>query len=110
MDDSLYALLGIKPQSRLPAQDLAERCVLLMLNEAALALDEGVIASSRDGDIGAIFGIGFPPFSGGPFYYMHQQGIQAVVDKMDEYTRKYGERFAPCEPLRKLAESGGSYY
>lgn len=110
VDDSLYALLGIKPQSRLPAQDLAERCVLLMLNEAALALDEGVVASARDGDIGAIFGIGFPPFSGGPFYYMHQQGIQAVVDKMDEYSRKYGERFTPCEPLRKLAERGGSYY
>ncbi|MFP2769518.1 fatty acid oxidation complex subunit alpha FadJ [Oceanisphaera sp. KMM 10153] len=110
VDESLYSLLGIKPQRRLPAQDLAERCVLLMLNEAARALDEGVIALARDGDIGAIFGIGFPPFSGGPFYYMHQQGMHAVVDKMEEYARKYGERFAPCEPLRKLAESGGSYY
>ncbi len=110
VDDSLYPLLGIKPRHRLPAQDLAERCVLLMLNEAALALDESVIASARDGDIGAVFGIGFPPFSGGPFFYMHQQGIQVVVDKMEEYARKYGQRFAPCEPLQKLAESGGSYY
>ncbi len=110
VDDSLYSLLGIKPRSRLPAQELAERCVLLMLNEAALTLDEGVIASARDGDIGAIFGIGFPPFSGGPFYYMHQQGMQSVVDKMEEYARKYGQRFAPCEPLRRMAESGGSYY
>ncbi|MFB9846572.1 fatty acid oxidation complex subunit alpha FadJ [Oceanisphaera arctica] len=110
VDESLYSLLGIKPHSRLPAQELAERCVLLMLNEAALTLDEGVIALARDGDIGAIFGIGFPPFSGGPFYYMHQQGIQAVLDKMEEYGRKYGERFTPCEPLRRMAESGKSYY
>ncbi|WP_204795496.1 fatty acid oxidation complex subunit alpha FadJ [Oceanisphaera litoralis] len=110
VDESLYALLGIKPRRRLPAQELAERCVLSMLNEAALTLDEGVIASARDGDIGAVFGIGFPPFNGGPFFFMHQQGIQSVVDKMDEYARKYGARFAPCEPLRKLAESGGSYY
>ncbi|WP_417618218.1 fatty acid oxidation complex subunit alpha FadJ [Oceanisphaera sp.] len=110
VDDSVYRLLNIKPQSRLPAQELAERCVLLMLNEAAITLDEGVIASARDGDIGAVFGIGFPPFAGGPFFYMHQQGIQAVVDKMEECARKYGERFAPCEPLRRLAAEGGSYY
>lgn len=110
VDESLYRLLDIKPQRRLPAQELAERCVLLMLNEAAISLDEGVIASARDGDIGAVFGIGFPPFAGGPFFYMHQQGIAAVIDKMEEYARKYGERFTPCEPLRRLAAEGGSYY
>ncbi|OIN12895.1 fatty acid oxidation complex subunit alpha FadJ [Oceanisphaera psychrotolerans] len=110
VDDSLYPLLGIKPQHRLPAQELAERCVLMMLNEAARTLDEGVIASARDGDIGAVFGIGFPPFSGGPFFFMHQQGIGSVVDKMNECARKYGERFGPCEPLRRMAESRESYY
>ncbi|PSJ48379.1 fatty acid oxidation complex subunit alpha FadJ [Zobellella taiwanensis] len=110
VDPSVYALLGVSPHTRLPAQDLAERCVLMMLNEAALALDEGVVASARDGDIGAVFGIGFPPFTGGPFHYMHQQGIGAIVAKMEEYARKYGERFAPCGPLRQMAEQGGSYY
>lgn len=110
VDESLYRLLDIKPQGRLPAQELAERCVLLMLNEAAITLDEEVIASARDGDIGAVFGIGFPPFAGGPFFYMHQLGITAVIEKMEEYARKYGERFMPCEPLRRLAAEGGSYY
>ncbi|MBO1520251.1 fatty acid oxidation complex subunit alpha FadJ [Oceanisphaera pacifica] len=110
VDESLYKLLNIKAQSQLPAQDLAERCVLLMLNEAAIALDEGVVNSARDGDVGAVFGIGFPPFAGGPFFYMHQLGIPTVIDKMQEYSRKYGERFAPCEPLRRLAEAGKSYY
>ncbi|MGO4999151.1 fatty acid oxidation complex subunit alpha FadJ [Oceanisphaera sp. W20_SRM_FM3] len=110
VDESVYKLLQIKPLSQLPAQELAERCVLLMLNEAALALDEGVIASARDGDIGAIFGIGYPPFTGGPFFYMHQLGIQVVVDKMQEYVRKYGARFAPCAPLVRMAAEGQSYY
>lgn len=110
VDDSLYALLNVKPQSQLPDQDLAERCVLLMLNEAAIALDEGVVTSARDGDVGAVFGIGFPPFAGGPFFYMHQLGIPAVIEKMQTYTRKYGERFTPCEPLLRLAEQGKSYY
>ncbi|MDP5291363.1 fatty acid oxidation complex subunit alpha FadJ [Oceanimonas sp. CHS3-5] len=109
-DPAMYRLLGIVPQARLPAQDMAERCVLLMFNEAALALNEGVVASSRDGDIGAVFGIGFPPFTGGPFHYMHQQGIENIVAKMEEYARKYGERFTPCEPLRQMAERGESYY
>lgn len=110
VDESVYKLLKVKPFSQLPAQELAERCVLLMLNEAALALDEGVIASARDGDIGAIFGIGYPPFTGGPFFYMHQLGIQAVIDKMQEYVRKYGARFTPCEPLLRMAAEGKSYY
>ncbi|WP_319783931.1 fatty acid oxidation complex subunit alpha FadJ [Oceanisphaera sp. IT1-181] len=110
VDESVYKLLKVKPLSQLPAQELAERCVLLMLNEAALALDEGVIASARDGDIGAIFGIGYPPFTGGPFFYMHQLGIQAVIDKMQEYVRKYGARFTPSEPLLRMAAEGKSYY
>ena len=110
VDESVYKLLNVKPLSQLPAQELAERCVLLMLNEAALALDEGVIASARDGDIGAIFGIGYPPFTGGPFFYMHQMGIPAVIDKMQEYVRKYGVRFTPCEPLLRMAAEGKSYY
>lgn len=110
VDESVYKLLSVKPLSQLPAQELAERCVLLMLNEAALALDEGIINSARDGDIGAIFGIGYPPFTGGPFFYMHQLGIQAVVDKMQEYVRKYGARFAPCEPLLRMAAEGKSFY
>ncbi|ART79141.1 fatty acid oxidation complex subunit alpha FadJ [Oceanisphaera avium] len=110
VDESVYKLLQVKPLSQLPDQELAERCVLLMLNEAALALEEGIVASARDGDIGAIFGIGFPPFTGGPFFYMHQIGIQTVIDKMQEYVHKYGARFTPCEPLLRMAAAGKSYY
>lgn len=110
VDETIYSLLNIKPQEQHPIQELAERCVLLMLNEAALALDEGVISSARDGDIGAIFGIGYPPFTGGPFFYMHQVGIQTIIDKMQRYAGKYGERFTPCEPLLRLAAEGKSYY
>lgn len=110
VDETVYSLLGVQPKANLPAQEIAERCVLLMLNEAVLALDEGVLASPRDGDIGAIFGIGFPPFLGGPFHYMQQLGIGNLVEKMQEYSRKYGERFAPCEPLLRMAQQDGCFY
>ncbi|WP_116473369.1 fatty acid oxidation complex subunit alpha FadJ [Zobellella maritima] len=110
VDKTVYRLLGVKPAARLPAREIAERCVLQMLNEAVLALEEGVIGSARDGDIGAIFGIGFPPFLGGPFHHIQQQGIGSLVEKMQEFSRKYGERFAPCEPLQCRAKEGRGFY
>ncbi len=81
-----------------------------MLNEAARCLDEGVIQSPRDGDIGAIFGIGFPPFLGGPFRYMDLLGIKRVVELLDEHADKYGERFKPCDKLVAMANEGQSFY
>jgi len=68
VDKQVYQLLNLEPEQHLAGQDLALRCTLMMLNEAVRCLDEGVIQSARDGDIGAIFGIGFPPFLGGPFH------------------------------------------
>lgn len=82
----------------------------MMLNEAARCLDEGVIRSARDGDIGAIFGIGFPPFLGGPFRYMDHIGIDRVVNLLNEHQNRYGERFAPCERLTVMAQEGQVFY
>ncbi len=79
VDPAIYKLIGVQGQSRLSAQQVAERCVMLMLNEAARCFDEKVIRSARDGDIGAVFGIGFPPFLGGPFRYMDALGPGEMV-------------------------------
>ncbi|UBO75679.1 fatty acid oxidation complex subunit alpha FadJ [Aeromonas rivuli] len=110
VDESVYELLGVKPQAKLAKTELVERCVLLMLNEAAMALDSGVIASARDGDIGAIFGIGFPPFLGGPFRYMDSLGIAELVARLEHYQQRHGERFAPCSRLKAMAAEGQRFY
>ncbi|WP_018984501.1 fatty acid oxidation complex subunit alpha FadJ [Salinimonas chungwhensis] len=110
VDESIYSLLNIEPSSSKSEQEIAERCVLMMLNEAARCLDEGVIRNPRDGDIGAIYGIGFPPFLGGPFHYMDALGIDTVVEKLSQYAEKVSGKFSPCELLTSMKEQGKTFY
>jgi hypothetical protein len=79
---------------------------MMMLNEAARCFDEQVIRGARDGDIGAVFGIGFPPFLGGPFRYMDQLGAGEVVAILQRLAAQYGPRFTPCENLLRMAGQG----
>ncbi|MEA1065590.1 fatty acid oxidation complex subunit alpha FadJ [Erwinia sp. HR93] len=102
-DAAIYTLLQVTPTARQPAKDIASRCMLMMINEAVRCLDENVIASARDGDIGAIFGIGFPPFLGGPFHYLQRQGAAGIVEQLERLSARYGERFTPCDGLRARA-------
>ncbi|AXY00615.1 fatty acid oxidation complex subunit alpha FadJ [Vibrio alfacsensis] len=110
VDKSVYKLLNLTPESKLSDTEIALRCVLPMLNEAVRCLDEGIIRSPRDGDIGAIFGIGFPPFLGGPFRYMDQFGLKELVEKMNEFASKYGDRYAPCDGLLTRAGEERNFY
>lgn len=110
VDESVYSLLGISPSAKLGGEEIAQRTVLLMLNEAAYCLDEGIIRSARDGDIGAIFGIGFPPFRGGPFRYMDAVGVTEIVRRLQSYQQQHGERYTPAPLLVKMAENNERFY
>ncbi len=109
-DESIYSLLGINKNPILGDDTITQRAVFLMLNEAARCLDEGIIRSARDGDIGAIFGIGFPPFLGGPFQYMDKLGANYIVEKLTHWVSEYGERFTPCDALITMSKENKSYY
>ncbi|SUI49271.1 Fatty acid oxidation complex subunit alpha [Shewanella putrefaciens] len=110
VDESVYGVLGIKPGTNKDAKALAERCVVQMLNEAMRCLDDGIIASPRDGDIGAIFGIGFPPFLGGPFHYIDTLGAANLVKILEGYQSQFGNRFEPCERLKTMARENVSFF
>ena len=110
VDPAIYTLIGVQGQGRLTAAQIAERCVMLMLNEAARCLDEGVVHSPRDGDIGAVFGIGFPPFLGGPFRYMDKIGAASVVARLSQLATCYGNRFSPCDRLQQMAKTGQTFW
>ena len=110
VDASVYKVLGITPGVASENSRLAERCVVQMLNEAVRCLEEGIISSARDGDIGAIFGIGFPPFLGGPFHYIDTMGAAKLVEILQQYQYRFGERFAPCERLKTMAAEGQKFF
>jgi 3-hydroxyacyl-CoA dehydrogenase/enoyl-CoA hydratase/3-hydroxybutyryl-CoA epimerase len=110
VDLAVYEIIGAAADSRVPRDDVTLRPLYAMLNEAARAADEGVVRSPRDGDIGAIFGIGFPPFLGGPLRYLDALGAARVVDVLEGLAGRHGERFVPAPRLRQMAESGARFY
>jgi len=110
VDESVYAALKVTKGTAPSAETIAERLAYTMLNEAARALGEGVVRSARDGDIGAIFGIGFPPFRGGPFRALDAIGAAQAVGILERFTSNYGDRFAPAPLLADLARRGGRFH
>ena len=110
VDDGVYGLLNVKPSDSADPETVRRRLVYAMLNEAAAACGEGVIRSARDGDIGAIYGIGFPAFRGGPLRMIDDFGAARVIETLYELQDRYGERFRPAPALAEMARQGGRYY
>ena len=69
------------------------------MNEAARCLDEGILRSPAEGDLGAVLGLGFPPFLGGPFRYADGQR-QRIITALERLAASRGERHAPADSLR----------
>jgi 3-hydroxyacyl-CoA dehydrogenase/enoyl-CoA hydratase/3-hydroxybutyryl-CoA epimerase len=107
---SLYELLQVQRAKQPSSTAIAERCVLQMVNEAARCLESGILRSARDGDIGAVFGLGFPPFLGGPFRYADALGAGALVERLEQLAEDHGERYSPATILCEHAERGQAIY
>ena len=109
VDTSVYPLLGVRPTEADP--DLVQRRLLYaMLNEAAMGCAENVVRSPRDADIGAIFGIGFPAFRGGPLRMIDDLGPGRVVETLYQLQEVFGERFRPAPSLLEMTRRSGRYY
>ena len=110
VDADVYDLIGVHPNGGPRPAEIIQRLVLMMLNEAARAVAEGIVRTPRDGDIGAIFGFGFPPFRGGPLRHADDLGAARIVGELERLAERYGPRFAPSEALRDRAADGGKFY
>ncbi|WP_437590131.1 fatty acid oxidation complex subunit alpha FadJ [Sorangium sp. So ce1000] len=114
-DESVYGVLGLpvpkaKDRPPVPVDEIQLRCSLQLVNEALHCLGEGILRSPRDGDVGAIFGLGFPPFLGGPFRYVDSLGAAEVLRRIEIYERRFGKRWTPAPALVDAARTGKPFY
>lgn len=111
IDPSVYKTLGVEPiNTKIPTEEIQQRCALQMVNEALHCLGERIVRSPRDADIGAIFGLGFPPFRGGPLRYVDSIGAAEVLRRIQGYEDRFGKRWTPAPILLEKARENGRFY
>lgn len=115
VDETVYSVLGLPvpekgKKGKVAVEEIQMRCSLQFVNEALHCFGEGILRSARDGDIGAIFGLGFPPFRGGPFRYVDSLGAPEVLKRIEAYHGRLGERWAPAPALVEMARKNGRFY
>jgi 3-hydroxyacyl-CoA dehydrogenase/enoyl-CoA hydratase/3-hydroxybutyryl-CoA epimerase len=101
----LYPVAAEQP----PQRELIERLLFAQANEAAKCVEEGVLRSAADGNIGSIFGWGFAPFHGGALQFINAMGATAFTARCRELQQRWGERFAPAAIVVRQAGSGGRF-
>jgi 3-hydroxyacyl-CoA dehydrogenase / enoyl-CoA hydratase / 3-hydroxybutyryl-CoA epimerase len=113
VDPSIYAAIGLrKPNGRakVSKEDIQLRCSLQFVNEALLCFGEKILRSARDGDVGAVFGLGFPPFRGGPFRFVDQMGAVDALRLMRSYEKQFGKRWTPAPVLVEMAGANRRFF
>ena len=108
--NQIYELLNIKLKSNLNQNVIIERCLYILLNEAGQCIYEDIIDHASEGDIASVFGIGFPAYKGGPFYFMDKLGLVAIESKLLNLEKEFGKRFKPYPIIRNMCEEKLSFY
>jgi 3-hydroxyacyl-CoA dehydrogenase/enoyl-CoA hydratase/3-hydroxybutyryl-CoA epimerase len=91
-------------------EHLQDRLMLAQVNQVAWTLELGIVRNKRDAEVGALFGIGFAPQTGGPLAFMDRYGLPALVAQLDRFAVDHGARYAPPDLLRNMAERGERFF
>ena len=110
-DPSVYAEMQLSTaRSRPDPAHVLDRLVLVMINEAARVLEERVVRSAADVDLGMVMGTGFAPFRGGLLKYADDRGVADVAASLAALSRTCGDRYAPVPLVEELARIGGTFH
>lgn len=101
---------SVQPKGSFETEDKTLRMVTRFVNEAVLCLEEKILANPLEGDVGAVFGLGFPPFTGGPFRWVDQYGAAKLVSKMETFSNSYGLPFKPAQTLLDMAKDSSKKF
>jgi len=109
-DSSVETYISVKNKTTLSDEELVQRMVYPMINEAARCLDEKIVTRPQDVDLGMIFGTGFAPFRGGLLNYADSEGIEKVNTTLEKFAQEYGTRFQQSDALQKMAKEKKNFY
>jgi 3-hydroxyacyl-CoA dehydrogenase/enoyl-CoA hydratase/3-hydroxybutyryl-CoA epimerase len=112
LDRSFGKLLSLEEEDSdsISQEYVQDRLVLAMVNEAMICLQDEVIGSAGEGDVGALLGMGFPTHRGGPFRYVDSIGAGEVLKKLHNLSVRYGTRYSPPAILKDVAVGGNKFY
>ena len=98
------------PARALTDEEIVDRAILIMVNEAARCLEEGVVGDPEAVDMAMVMGTGFAPFRGGLLRYADARGIGVVKERLEELASAFGDRFATAPLIERIAGNGGRFY
>lgn len=110
VNQKIYQFFGGEIRVKFKNVEIQQRLSLVMVNEAVHCLQEGILDKPVDGDLGAILGLGFPPFLGGPFRYIDREGASSIINRLKILKIELGDRFEPASLLREKAEGNKLFY
>jgi len=109
-NEEIYQFFEGAGQTSMDKETVQQRMVLTMINEAAWCLQEDILHSPTDGNLGAVLGLGFPPFLGGPFRYVDREGADSIVKRLDKFENQHGPRFKAADILKEHAKTGNKFH
>jgi 3-hydroxyacyl-CoA dehydrogenase / enoyl-CoA hydratase / 3-hydroxybutyryl-CoA epimerase len=110
INPEIYEFFGGANRKSFKDDEIQQRLSLMMVNEAVYCLQENILLSPADGDLGAILGLGFPPFLGGPFRYIDREGADTIVKRMEVLQKEHGARFKPADLLLEKSKKNQDFH